>query len=120
MSLFKSGVFRLHSGEVSDFFIDCDSLADDDWKALAEIISQRCKFKDVWGIPEGGMKLRDYLSLHCTDDDSLPTLIVDDVLTTGTSMERARNIAEGNVIGWVVFARDKCPEWVRAVCQVNI
>lgn len=120
MSLFNSGVFRLHSGRVSDFFIDCDSLTDDDWKALAGRISRRCKFKDVWGIPDGGLKLRDYLSEYCIEEYSLPTLIVDDVLTTGRSMEKARQLCPGKVIGWVVFARGKCPKWIKAVCQVNI
>ena len=59
---------------------------------------------------------------------SAPRLIVDDVLTTGGSMCRLRDElsvafvaqdprAESRINGAVVFARGKCPDWVRAVFQ---
>jgi RIO-like serine/threonine protein kinase len=79
------------------------------------MISERCRFKDVWGIPSGGTKLRNALSFYCQDDNSLPTLIVDDVLTTGQSMEETRHYVHGDVIGYVVFARGECPDWIKAL-----
>ena len=51
-----------------------------------------------------------------------PICIVDDVLTTGGSMngflqKRSwRNPTD--YIGWVVFARAKCPDWVTALFQM--
>jgi orotate phosphoribosyltransferase len=43
-------------------------------------------------------------------------LIVDDVLTTGKSMEEMRK-KHSNVltIGVVLFARGKCPKWVEPI-----
>lgn len=117
--LFKIGDFTLHSGSKSNYKIQCESLIEEDWECLACMIAKRCKFKDVWGIPEGGLKLRDYLSILCEDDDSLPTLIVDDVLTTGNSMEEARKHVNGDSIGYVVFSRGGCPSWVRALFQLD-
>jgi len=117
--LFQIGDFTLHSGEKSNWKVECDVLTKEDWECLAAMIAERCQFKDVIGIPEGGLNLRDYLSLSCTKDDSLPTLIVDDVLTTGNSMEEARSHIKGEVIGHVVFARGKCPEWIKALWQLD-
>ncbi|KKL20362.1 hypothetical protein LCGC14_2456230, partial [marine sediment metagenome] len=39
-------------------------------------------------------------------------LIVDDVLTTGASMEKQR-AGRTNTIGAVIFARGDCPAWVK-------
>jgi hypothetical protein len=54
-----------------------------------------------------------------------PRLIVDDVLTTGGSMERARDKHRGQgpagrpgIIGAVVFARGQCPHWIRCLFQM--
>ena len=111
MSLFNSGQFRLHSGSVSSFKIDCDALTEDDWKAIAAIVGQHTKFGQVIGVPSGGLRLAEALAPYCT---SGPTLIVDDVLTTGASM---REVAEGlgamhPYTGFVLFARGPCPSWV--------
>jgi hypothetical protein len=59
-----------------------------------------------------------------------PHLIVDDVLTTGGSMERLREerrkllppgtmVEPGNwIVGAVVFSRGQCPLWVSALFRM--
>ena len=113
MSLFKLGDFTLYSGAKSVFKIDCDALTDEDWDTLAYLINQRCKFSSVLGVPNGGLKLEAALQKYVTIG---PALIVDDVLTTGTSMDEARhNSPYKSHIGYVVFARSKCPSWINAL-----
>lgn len=114
MSLFQLGPIRLHSGSVSSFKIDCDALTDDDIAALAAMLYERLpSFGNVEGVPRGGLRLAaallPYREAHSgiTDD---PLLIVDDVATTGASLERHR--AGRPAIGAVIFARGPVPPWV--------
>lgn len=111
VSLFNVGTFQLHSGEYSDWKVDCDVLKDRDWFALAFIVAKRVgPFSAVEGVARGGLKLAMALrglGLCATDG---PLLIVDDVLTTGASIEAQR--AGRDAIGAVVFARGACPSWV--------
>jgi len=116
MGLFELGNFTLHSGDKSHFLINCDALTDEDWRTLAFSIKKRVKFGAVIGIPEGGMKLAHALSGYVTEG---PTLIVDDVLTTGASMEHARKKVDGEVLGIVAFARSKCPWWVLPISDLS-
>ena len=109
-SLFQRGNFTLHSGQKSHFKIDCDALTDEDWEALAEMIWEKAgNFGKVIGVPTGGLKLAKALDKYATDG---AILIVDDVLTTGRSMEEMKAACDGNVIGAVVFARNECPAWI--------
>jgi len=80
------------------------------------------------GIPRGGERLAEALEEY-EDPEMWSTLIVDDVLTTGASMEEARlslfaedpTLRETNVMGVVLFSRmvqeDK-PSWVKALFQI--
>lgn len=114
--LFNIGRFFLHSGHESNFKIDCDALSDEDWTSLARIIYERLSpFRKVIGIPEGGLNLAKALKPYCLPNPEYPTLIVDDVLTTGNSMDSMRNSLNDNVKGCVVFARGKCPEWITPI-----
>lgn len=107
-ALFQTGNFRLHSGAEADFKIECDALTDHDWAALAGIMVTRIPpFGEVEGVPSGGLQLAAELEVYASEG---PVLIVDDVLTTGASMEEQR--AGRDAIGAVVFARGECPEWV--------
>jgi orotate phosphoribosyltransferase len=109
--LFRLGAFTLNSGRKSQFKIDCDFLTDDDWDALAWLIANRVPyFGSVEGVPRGGVKLASALLPYVT---SGPALIVDDVLTSGGSMERRR--AGRDCLGAVVFARGPVPPWVQAL-----
>ena len=49
-----------------------------------------------------------------------PTLlIVDDVLTTGESMEKQR-ASRKDTIGAVIFARGVCPAWVKPLFSMEV
>lgn len=115
--LFQLGGFTLHSGAKSNWKIDCDALTDKDWEALAYMIYEKLgepRFRKVIGIPTGGLKLANALERYRfpSPKPKYPILIVDDVLTTGNSMEEMKAKTKGEVIGAVVFARDECPDWV--------
>jgi hypothetical protein len=116
--LFKFGWFASHSGFQLPWKIDCeDGLRDEDWNALASIVAGKFGFSDVYGIPRGGTKFARALAPFC--EPGYPTLIVDDVLTTGRSFEDARQRFSANCIGVVVFARGRCPDWVWPIFTVN-
>lgn len=122
MSLFELRNFVMHSGQSGYYKIECDALTDDDWDTLAFIIVEKINFKEVYGIPSGGTKLQNALYKY-TDSNSNTLLIVDDVLTTGRSIEEFRKIITKNkkyknIIGVVVFARGKCPKWVKPIFQM--
>lgn len=118
--MFVKGNVILNSGEESFFKIECDHLTDEDIETLALIISDRLWFSSVVGVPRGGERLASALRKYefWSQDDKLPTLIVDDVLTTGRSMEEFRNKVPGDTIGVVIFARGKCPDWIRPVFKM--
>lgn len=116
-NLFQRGTFTLHSGLQSSWKIDCDALADEDIATLAEQISKIFQFGEVYGIPRGGERIAAALRQY-----SLPNrqvLIVDDVLTTGASMEKARLSYQG-AAGLVIFARSTPPYWVTPIFRCYI
>ena len=117
MTLFQCKKFTSHSGLELDFKIDCDYLTDSDIECIAKLIAKRTKFGGVYGIPRGGERLADALEPY-SDRRSKTLLIVDDVLTTGRSIEEARAWFDNgywDITGWVIFARKKPPKWVNAV-----
>lgn len=122
MNLFQFGDFTLNSGAKSSWKLECDALTDADWLALAEMVSQLVpSFRTVEGVPRGGLKLANALKPYCRDfGRSGCHLIVDDVLTTGGSMNRLRGTHEMSeqVYGAVVFARGPLPTWIQAVFQM--
>lgn len=119
MTLFTAGNFTLHSGEKSDFIIDCDYLTNEDLAALAAVTKKRCPW--LWGttvgIPRGGLRFAEAMKKH-----NFPRhpglLLVDDVFTTGASMEEHRNVMVNagvefdKIRGVVIFARNLPPDWV--------
>lgn len=118
--LFKLGDFTLHSGDKTPWKIDCDALSDESISTLAHMIVEIVQpFKLAIGVPRGGMRLAAAVQAFAIDDDSLECLIVDDVLTTGNSMEEMRSkhplIRGGPAKGIVIFARGPCPSWVTAL-----
>lgn len=117
MALFRRGNFKLHSGQQSGWKVDCDALVDEDWVTAAWMISRKLTFSRVIGIPTGGLRLAYFLSEYTSRTG--PTLIVDDVFTTGGSMEEARQKVHGPCIGYVVFARGKRPDWVHCLCDMG-
>lgn len=118
MSLFRLGDFQLHSGAKSSWKIDCDALTDSDICALGFMMSEILPpFYDVYGIPSGGKRIaKELWTYHRSPTGRM--LIVDDVFTTGASMEAARKQFPG-AIGAVIFSRGKCPEWITPLFQVR-
>ena len=127
-NLFQLGDFKLHSGEKSDYKIDCDNLTDDDLETLAWIVAKKWKveYNGVRGIDRGGNRFAKKLREYQKDWDigmKNILLIVDDVLTTGNSMEEMRKMWKDNpnieMKGVVIFSRGECPDWVRPVFRME-
>ena len=126
MDLFQSVNFKSHSGLNLTWKIEMDALSDQDWFTIKKMIMEITPpFREAVGIPSGGVKLGDLLNEHATGKEEDPICIVDDVLTTGESMEYfltqyQRNRRPFTAIGWVVFARTQCPPWVTALFQMPV
>lgn len=115
MTLFRFGDFTLQSGEQSRWKIDCDDLTDEDITALAYLIATRKKpFASVSGIPTGGTRLATELGKYSSPDGTYH-LVVDDVYTTGASMDEYAENYTGDLPlhGVVVFSRSvSVANWV--------
>lgn len=110
--LFVDGVFPSHSGLLLPFKVCCENFTSHDWHwAAAQIHALVGNFRAVEGVPDGGTMLAECLEEYTTSRGKL--LIVDDVLTTGNSMESQRDGRKA--IGCVVFARGPLPSWVQAL-----
>ena len=106
-----------YSGMILPFKIDCDTLTPEDWKCLAWKVSGLvAPFGIVEGVSRGGCPLAYWLKPYKTKS-SLSLLIVDDVLSTGQSMEAQR--AGRKAMGVVIFARGLCPKWITPLFQMH-
>jgi orotate phosphoribosyltransferase len=116
--MIEFGEFRSSSGLLLPYKINCDDFTDKDWYGCAQMILRNIAFSCVIGVPTGGKKLQDALIPFI--GPSGPVLIVDDVFTTGRSMEEYRLKYPEPVIGAVVFAHNSCPYWIHplfAACE---
>ena len=125
--LFQEKEFVGHSGDTLHWKIEMDALHSNEWKCIARMIMEHEErpFCSAVGIPRGGVELSKYLNEYSTQNYDDPYLIVDDVLTTGGSMDHFR--AEWfkkhlyqESFGWVVFARTKPQDWVQALFQMPV
>lgn len=132
MSLFQQGKFTLHSGGESFWRIDCDDMTDAEIGIFARIIAAKVgAFASVDCPPShfgsAAPRLAEAMRQYKTYIPLDPILIVDDVLTTGSSMEETRqkyivHLPERlrrPIIGAVMFARGECPDWVYPVWRLN-
>lgn len=112
-SLFRRGEFTLASGKRAGWKIECDALTDNDWLSLAYMLAAGLpEFGSVHGVPRGGLKLAQVLEVWVEPTSEL-RLVVDDVWTTGGSMNRfIDTLPKQDTIGAVVFARGWTPTWV--------
>lgn len=101
--MFNWGKFTSHSGLELDYKIDCDNLTDKDLACLAALVAQKVRFGKVIGIPRGGLRFSYALGAY-TDPAIDTILIVDDVLTTGSSIMEEM-CKHKNVLGVVIFKR---------------
>lgn len=114
-NLFQLGSFVAASGRILPYKIECDCLTDADWQCLAWMIAQRVTFGVIEGVPRGGLKLAAALEKY--KSASGPLLLVDDVGTSGGSLNRQR--AGRDAIGYVVFQRGTLPEWVGSLFRLS-
>ena len=118
MNLFIKEDFISHAGLPLTWKVECDALDENDYEALAKIVSEKMTFRDVKGIPRGGIPFEKALKPYCSNNDNDPLLICDDVYTTGTSI---REVYEDGALGIVVFARNEIQDdWVKAIWQLSI
>ena len=110
MNLFHLHETVLSSGRRSDWKVECDVLIKADWDWAAWVIAHQADFSEVEGVPTGGLPLAAALERYRLTGG---LLIVDDVLTTGQSMEKQR--AGRPATGFVLFARGPLPSWIQAV-----
>ena len=113
----------MHSGGTAHYKVECDALTDDDLDTLAYIVAEKVRsmmpdhsgsgILSVYGVPSGGTRFAKALEKY-TDPCGTLKLIVDDVLTTGKSMEVAKAQGHGEH-GVVIFARGICPDWVKPI-----
>jgi hypothetical protein len=123
-TLFEAGGFKAHSGKILPFKIECDALSDAEIHLLANLVlglRPGARYSRIIGVPRGGLRLAESLRLKAgVPDPMAPNLIVDDVLTTGRSMdETAKAECCGAAMGAVLFARGPCPFWVKPVFSLN-
>ena len=123
IDLFQKVDFKSHAGLDLHWKIEMDALSHSEWECIAQMIMELTPtFKEAIGIPRGGTILGKLLNQHGTGKREHPICIVDDVLTTGGSMNEFKRKRQwrnpADYIGWVVFARAKCPDWVTALFQM--
>lgn len=113
MNLLQIGKFTLHSGEASDFKIECDALDTRDIWAAAYLLAKKVPpFGRVEGIPSGGIVLAKYMEEYITTNCAR-TLVVDDVWTTGGSFREFTAEMMEPWAGAVIFARTSLlPTWL--------
>lgn len=134
MSLFQWGNFTLHSGDKSWWRIDCDSLTDSEIELFAKLIRERNgnfniatypKSHPGSCVPKLAAALQKYTEPKFYDNPII--LIIDDVLTTGSSMEEVKTLQNKyfqertmvpEIYGVVLFARGKCPDWITPIFQM--
>jgi hypothetical protein len=110
-AIFQWGTFTAHSGATLPWKFEADSLSDADLETLAEIaVPLLGIFSSVEPVPKGGNRLADAVRRCASLRGMGRPLIVDDVLTTGASMEALR--AGRDAVGVVILARGPWPSWV--------
>jgi hypothetical protein len=124
-NLFQLGDFTSHGGAILPWKIECDALSEADWDCIARMIADKYKFKEVRGIPQGGIPLQKALEKYA-DPNSDILLLVDDIYTTGCSMGEYRaqwidemlSYAQTNIRGVVLFARNPITQdWIKPIFQ---
>lgn len=108
MNLFVKEQFVSHAGNQLEWKIECDALTDEDIECLAFLASRIVQpFRNVIGVPRGGYRIADAMRKYA-DFSVRSVLVVDDVYTTGVSMNEEMGRWEeltSNLYGLVLFNR---------------
>jgi len=122
-NLFQKKRFQMSGGGWSDFKLECDALTPPDYDTLGYLTSRVFAFGEVYGVPTGGTPIANAFRPYATPSERT-LLIVDDVLTTGGSMVKARDELAHDYPDWiirglVVFARGPVPAWITPIFTLN-
>jgi len=124
MPLFHKGIFHLFSGRTADWEIDCGTLTREDWSCIADLILERCpNFSHVDCASTSGLILKDLLTPHVTTGD---ILLINDVLDIDRMQAKRlwyrtrKEYYNKDILGYVVFARMPCPNWIRSLWQLDV
>lgn len=110
------GHMTLSGGRQSSFKIDSDMLSDREISSAASLLARILPpFSSIEGVPRGGLRLA--YALRMMVESEGPVLLVDDVWTTGGSMEAHRDGRDA--IGAVLFARGPVAPWVTALFTLH-
>jgi hypothetical protein len=127
IDLFQKIDFTSHAGLDLTWKIEMDALSHREWECISHMIRELSPpFREAIGIPRGGNVLGKLLNRHGTGKEEDPICIVDDVLTTGMSMDTYREEMDierwqkSCALGWVVFARVRPPKWIKALFQMPV
>lgn len=109
----------LHSGIPSSFKFDCDDLSRYDCIAAAKwLVPIIGSYSMVEAVPSSSPSVRWFAHGFMGHvSSSGPVLIVDDVFTTGGTMEAQR--AGRDAMGAVIFSRGECPSWIVPLLELN-
>lgn len=126
-TLFKQIDFISHSGYNLKWKIECDALSDEELETLASVIKTKIENEysqhliyEIVGIPTGGLRIAKQLKkkIKVSKYGTL-VIIIDDVLTTGKSMEEyKKQFKYFRCLGFVLFARGTPNEWIKPVFQL--
>lgn len=122
MTLFLPGPFVLHSGGISYLKVECDAITPEEWAALAKFVMQERNFPPfgfAYGVPRGGLAFAEALAPYGTGSALDDSLVVDDVLTTGASLQHEMSRRAWSR-GLVLFARGPLPPRVSAVWNLGV
>lgn len=131
MSLLEQGDFTLHSGDKSWWKINCDAFKGQE-AILARMIWEKLfpmdHYEQVIHPESRSESIVHSLAKELRKDcwkTSVNILLIDDVLTTGKSMEELKatiNQEQYFVHGVVIFDRSsgKCPDWIKPLFTVNL
>lgn len=107
----------LHSGRRSCYKVECDDLTDEEVAAACALLAKILPpFGAVSGVPTGGYRLEAAMAPHATFG---PTLVVDDVWTTGGSVHAWQEHLGVESLTAVLFARGPVPPYVTALWTLH-
>lgn len=118
--LFKKQKFVSAAGLELTWRIECDDLTIEDWRQIAAISAPNLPpFKRALGVPRGGILLATELTKYVKPKSDI-TLVVDDVWTTGKSMNDFAKFHDLKTwVGFVAFSRGVLPPLVKCFMQCN-
>lgn len=124
--MFKWKSFKSHAGKSLKWKIECDNLSEEDIECLAKLIYTKYSYECISHPPTNSANVIDLinkLERHKSFNADYDYLIVDDVLTTGKSMndiyEHLHTDYGYKIKGVVIFARSECPGWITPIFQLD-